>query len=313
MSDGTGTGSRWNFDTQRVPLVHERLRSFIQRHKNESYAGYLLAGPYLVYMLLLFFLPILYLFVVSFYHNNPVATMVPGFTFDNYVKFFSSELYRRALFVTVEISVVSTLFTIIVSYPIAYFIVFSNWRYSKALVLLVIAPMLVGNVVRAFGWFALMGSSGIINQLLGVFGVQYTLLNTKPGVILAISSVLMPFAILILMSVLYTIDRELIEAAFNLGGNQLQTFLYVTLPLSLPGVIGATLISFVLTMGTFSTAVFIGMPQVPMIAPFIYDAATTDLNWPLASAMSFILLAVSLVLVYLYTKVADIQVGGDAV
>jgi putative spermidine/putrescine transport system permease protein len=313
MSDGTSTGSRWKFDTRRVPLVHERLRSFIQRHKNESYAGYLLAGPYLIYMLLLFFLPILYLFVVSFYHNDPVATMVPGFTFDNYVKFFTSELYRRALFVTVEISVVSTLFTIIVSYPIAYFIVFSKWRYSKALVLLVIAPMLVGNVVRAFGWFALMGSSGIINQLLGVFGIRYTLLNTKPGVILAISSVLMPFAILILMSVLYTIDRELIEAAFNLGGNQLQAFLYVTLPLSLPGVIGATLISFVLTMGTFATAVFIGMPQVPMIAPFIYDAATTDLNWPLASAMSFILLAVSLVLVYLYTKVADVQVGGDAV
>ncbi|WP_266082682.1 ABC transporter permease [Haladaptatus caseinilyticus] len=312
MSDRSNTSTRWRFDTRRLPILHEQFRSFIQRHKDESYAGYLLAGPYLLYMLFLFFIPILYVFVVSFYHNDPIATMVPGFTLDNYATFLSSGLYRRALLVTVEISVVSTVFTILVSYPIAYFIVFSNWRYSQVLVLLVIAPMLVGNVVRAFGWFALMGSSGIINQILGVFGLQYTLLNTKPGVIIAISSVLMPFAILILMSVLYTIDQELIEAAFNLGGNQLQTFLYVTLPLSLPGVIGATLISFVLTMGTFATAVFIGMPKVPMIAPFIYDAATTNLNWPLASAMSFILLAVSLVLVYLYTRVTDIQVGGDA-
>lgn len=298
----------------KIPVVHERLLSLIQEHKEQSYAGYLLAGPYLVYMFLLFFLPIAYMLLVSFYTNVPTGTMESQLTVANYVKFFNSDLYMRALWITVKISLVSTLFTIVVSYPIAYFIVFSNWRYSQVLILLVIAPMLVGNVVRAFGWFALMGSSGVINQVLGVVGFEYTLLKSEPGLIIAISSVLMPFAILILMSVLYTLDEELIEAAYNLGGNQLQTFLYVTLPLSLPGVIGATLISFVLTMGTFATAVFIGMPQVPMIAPFIYDAATTDLNWPLASAMSFILLAVSLALVYLYTRIADVgAAGGESV
>ena len=311
MSDGTrsSTESDWLPSLTRLPFGHEQLRSFVQRHKNESYAGYILAGPYLLYMAFFFFIPIAYIFLVSFYHNVPAGTMEPGFTLENYLTFFQSELYRNALFTTVEISVFSTVFTIIVSYPIAYFIVFSTWRYSKVLVLLVIAPMLVGNVVRAFGWFALMGSSGAINQLLDFVGVDYTLLNTKPGLVIAISSVLMPFAILILMSALYTLDREIIEAAYNLGGNQLQTFFYVTLPLSLPGVIGATLISFVLTMGTFATAVFIGMPQVPMIAPFIYNVASTDLNWPLGAAMSFVLLAVSLVLVYVYTRVVDVELG----
>ncbi|KTG10508.1 hypothetical protein AUR64_11165 [Haloprofundus marisrubri] len=282
------------------------MQAFIERHKEESYAGYILAGPYLLYMLLLFFIPLGYIFLVSFYRNVPTGTMEAAFTLENYVKFLTSDLYMGALYTTVELSVVSTVFTILVSYPIAYFIVFSDWRYSQALTLLVIAPMLVGNVVRAFGWFALMGSGGAINTVLGLFGVQYTLLNTKPGMIIAISSVLMPFAVLILMSVLYTLDAELIEAAYNLGGNPIQTFVYVTLPLSLPGVIGATIISFVLTMGTFATAVFIGMPQVPMIAPFIYDVASTDLNWPLGAAMSFVLLAVSLALVYVYTLVADV-------
>ena len=311
MSDGTRStaGSGWLPSISQLPYGHERLREFIQTHKKESYAGYILAGPYLLYMALFFFVPIAYIFLVSFFHNVPAGTMEPGFTLENYIKFFSSDLYRNALWTTVEISILSTLFTIVVSYPIAYFIVFSNWRYSKALILLVIAPMLVGNVVRAFGWFALMGSSGAINQFLDIFGVDYTLLNTKPGLIIAISSVLMPFAILILMSALYTIDGEIIEAAYNLGGNQLQTFFYVTLPLSLPGVIGATLISFVLTMGTFATAVFIGMPQVPMIAPFIYSVASTDLNWPLGAAMSFILLAVSLLLVYVYTRIVDVDLG----
>jgi putative spermidine/putrescine transport system permease protein len=317
MSDetrsGVGVGRKREESGGTVPFVHERLREFIQQHKDESYAGYLLAGPYLLYMLLLFFIPIGYIFVVSFYQNVPVGTMEPAFTLENYVEFFTTPQYVNALYTTVEISIVSTLFTIVVSYPIAYFIVFSDWRYSQVLVLLVIAPMLVGNVVRAFGWFALMGSSGVVNQVLSVFGMQYTLLNTKPGLVIAISSVLMPFAVLILMSVLYTMDTELIEAGYNLGGNRLQTFLYITFPLSLPGVIGATLIAFVLTMGTFATAVFIGEPQIQMIAPVIYQTASTGLNWPFAAAMSFILLAVSLVLVYLYTVVTDLgrtETGG---
>jgi len=311
MSDetrsGVGIAPEQTEGGLKIPFVHERLHEFVLRHKNESYAGYLLAGPYLVYMLLLFFIPIGYIFVVSLYQNVPAGTMEAAFTLENYVKFFTTQQFLNAMYTTVEISVVSTLFTIVVSYPIAYFIVFADWTYSEVLVLLVIAPMLVGNVVRAFGWFALMGSSGVVNQALGVFGLKYTLLNTKPGLIIAISSVLMPFAVLILMSVLYTIDTELIEAAYNLGGNRLQTFLYITFPLSLPGVIGATIIAFVLTMGTFATAVFIGEPNVSMIAPVIYRTTSTDLNWPFAAAMSFVLLAVSLVLVYLYTLVTDLN------
>jgi putative spermidine/putrescine transport system permease protein len=309
MSDETRSGVGVGHDRERggrtIPFVHERLHAFVQRHKDRPYAGYLLAGPYLLYMLLLFFIPIGYIFFVSFYQNVPAGTMEAAFTLENYIRFFTTQQYLNALYTTVEISIVSTVFTIVVSYPIAYFIVFSDWRYSEVLVLLVIAPMLVGNVVRAFGWFALMGSSGVVNQVLGVFGVQYTLLNTKPGLIIAISSVLMPFAVLILMSVLYTMDTELIEAAYNLGGNQLQTFFYVTFPLSLPGVIGATIIAFILTMGTFATAVFIGEPNISMIAPVIYRTASTDLNWPFAAAMSFVLLAVSMVMVYLYTLVTN--------
>ncbi|MFB6298753.1 MAG: ABC transporter permease [Halobacteriales archaeon] len=287
--------------------IHERLRVFIQKHKDRPYAAYLLAGPYLLYMAIFFAIPIAYMLLVSFFTNVPTATMEPVLTVENYIRFFNSSLYMNTLYTTVEISLISTLFTIVVSYPVAYFIVFSNWAYAKALILLVIAPLLVGNVVRAFGWFALMGSSGVINQILGVFGMRYTLLNTKPGLVIAISSVLMPFAVLILMSVLYTIDEEIIEAAYNLGGNRLQTFMYVTFPLSLPGVVGATLIAFVLTMGTFATAVFIGMPEVGMIAPFIYSVATTDLNWPLGAAMSFVLLFVSIVFVYIYRKVVNLQ------
>ena len=293
------------FDPYLTPL-HRRLLALVQRYKGSNRTPFILMSPYLLYMAIFFVIPIGYMFIISFYTNVSTGTMEAIFTLENYVTVFTTSLYVDTLYLTVEISLISTLITILISYPIAYFIVFSKWKYSGVLILAAIAPMLVGNVVRAFGWYALLDESGLVNQLIGIFGLEYTLLNTEPGLIIAISSVLMPFAILILLSNLFSIDRSLVEAGESLGGSPSQTFLFVTFPLSLPGVIGATLISFVLTMGTFATAVFIGMPQVPMLAPYIYQAAAEGLNWPLGAALSFILLVVSLTLVSIYGQVTNI-------
>lgn len=290
--------------------VYDRFLSFIQRYKDTDYAPFILAGPYLAYLALLFIIPVAYLFLISFYANVSFGTMEPAFTLENYVKFFSNDVYMRVLVNTVEISIISTIFTVAVSFPIAYFIVFSETRYSTYLILLVIAPMLVGNVVRAFGWWTVMGDSGLINLVLSVFGVHHTFLQTKLGLIIAISSVLMPFVILILMSVLFTLDPDVISAANNLGGNHLQTFFYVTFPLTLPGIFASSILCFVLTMGTFATAVFIGMPQIPMIGPYIYVTANQS-NWPLAAAMSFVLLVISLLLVLLYGYIVDSDPSGS--
>ncbi|MFB6155450.1 MAG: ABC transporter permease, partial [Haloferacaceae archaeon] len=267
---------------------------------------FILSAPYLVYLAILFVVPIAYLFLVSFYINEGFGSMRPVFTLQNYVHIFTTQIYINVIVNTVQISVISTVFTVLVSFPIAYFIVFSEYKHSKTLILLVISPMLVGNVVRAFGWWTLMGEAGLINQFLGLFGMRYTFLNTKTGLVIAISSVLMPFVILILMSVLYTLDPELVDAGYNLGGNHLQTFSYVTFPLALPGIFASSILCFVLTMGTFATAVFVGMPQIPMIGPFIYVTAN-NLNWPLASALSFVLLSISMVLVVVYARVVNLD------
>lgn len=295
-----------------VAIAHGRLADTVREYKDTRYAPYLLAGPFLAYLAVLFVIPLAYMLVVSFYTNVDAGLMKPILTVENYVNFFTNGVYLSVVYNTVEISVLSTVFTVLVSFPVAYYIVFSDAGYTKYLVLLVIAPMLVGNVVRAFGWFALIGDSGVINQVLGLVGLHYTLLKTKPGLIIAISSVLMPFVILILMSVFYTFDEELIEAGYNLGGNHLQTFRYVTLPLALPGIFASTLLCFVLTMGTFATAVFIGMPEIPMIGPFIYNVAN-QANWPLAAAMSFVLLLISFALIYVYTKVVDLEPAGEGI
>lgn len=296
-----------------IPKPHDRVQTLIQEYKGNGLYPIAIASPYLIYMLALFVIPISYMLLVSFYSNIQGGTMESVLTISNYIEILNSEVYRTALVSTVKISVLTTLLTIILSYPIAYSIVFSENRYSSVLILLVIVPMLVGDVVRIFGWLIIMRDDGIASQILAIFNIEYTLLKTEPGLVLALTSVLMPFAILILLGSLYSIEKELIEAAHNLGGTRLQTFSYVTFPLSISGVIGATLITYVLAMGTFATAIFIGMPQVPMLSPFVYNAATTDLNWPLASALSFILLVTSLILIYTYTKVSSRATnGGDA-
>jgi len=315
-SSGAGSTVVGKVKTQLSPLVepvHNRLLAFIQDYKDSRWAPLLIMSPYLIYMGVFFAIPVLYMFIVSFYTNVSTGTMEAAFTVENYVEVFTTSLYVDTLYLTVEISLISTLLAIIISYPIAYFIVFSSWKYSKLLILAAVAPMLVGNVVRAFGWYALLDQSGLVNQIINVFGVNYTLLNTKPGVIIAIASVLMPFAVLILLSNLFSIDQALLQAGQSLGGNPLQTFWYITFPLSMPGIIGATLISFVLTMGTFATAVFIGMPQVPMIGPQIYQAAAAGLNWPLGAALSFVLLAVSLTLIMIYGRVMDVGSSREGV
>lgn len=285
--------------------LYDRLLRFIQDNKGTKRAPFLLMLPYLLFMGVFFFVPVLYMFIISFYTNIPGGTMEPAFTLENYLTVFTSDRYVNTLYLTVRISVISTFLALVISYPISYFIVFSKRWYSSALILLAVTPLLVGTVVRAFGWFALLDRSGLVTQVLTVFGVDYTLLNTEAGLIIAIVSVLLPFAVLILLSNLYTLDPDLIQAGKSLGGSPIQTFFYVTLPLSMPGIIGATLIAFILTMGTFATAVFVGMPQVPMLAPFIYEAAAQQLNWPLGAALSFVLLFISLILIYLYSTVME--------
>lgn len=315
-SSDTGSMVLGKVKTRLDPLIkpaHKRLLSFVQEYKDSKWAPLLIMSPYLLYMGVFFAIPVLYMFVVSFYTNVATGTMEAAFTLENYVTVFTTSLYVDTLYLTVEISLVSTLIAILISYPIAYFIVFSSWKYSKVLILAAVAPMLVGNVVRAFGWYALLDQSGLVNQIINLFGVDYTLLNTKPGVIIAIASVLMPFAVLILLSNLFSINQDLLQAGQSMGGNPLQTFWYITFPLSMPGIIGATLISFVLTMGTFATAVFIGMPQVPMIGPQIYQAAAAGLNWPLGAALSFVLLAVSLVLITVYGRIMDVGASREGV
>jgi putative spermidine/putrescine transport system permease protein len=174
----------------------------------------------------------------------------------------------------------------------------SGWK--SAAVILTLFPLLVGNVVRAAGWMALLGRDGAINaalQGLGLVGEEgLRLLYTPGAVIIGIVAVVAPYMILTLAAVIEGIPRQVEEAAANLGAAPMTAFRRVVLPLALPGVVAGCVLVFILCMNAYATPVLLGGPSFKMMAPAVYDQFVRGTNWPFGAALAFILLVVTLVL-----------------
>jgi putative spermidine/putrescine transport system permease protein len=280
-----------------VPLVHGQLVRLVRHFKKKSYAGYLFGGPYIVYWFALFLLPLVLTGLVSVYTNVPGGTLVPAFTLSNYVTVLTSTAYLRVLALTIAVATVATIVAVVGSYPVAYAVTFPPWRHVRLIVPAVAVALLVGNLVRALGWFALLGP-GTVAESVGTDVLGWPLMHSSVGLVVAVASVVMPVTVLVLVRSLRRVDELFVEAAYTLGSNPVQAFVYVTIPLSLPGVVSATVATFVLSMGAFAVAVFVG-PSVPMLAPAVY-ASTVESNWPMAAALAVVVGAIALVAVFLH-------------
>lgn len=222
-----------------------------------------------------------------------------GLGLQNYQEFFSRPDYIETYFHTLYVSILVTVFSILIGYPIAYGI----WRYEgnrNFLMILVILPWFVSVVVRTYAWMVILGPRGIINEALSWLGVIDTpakLMFNTTGVVIGLVHVLIPFMIISVLSVLLHMDRRLEEASMSLGGNRLYTFLRVTWPLSLPGVLaGATLI-YLMSTGAIVTPLLLGGMKERMIGTQIYQEVMQTFNFPKASTLAVLLLLGGLVAV----------------
>mgnify|MGYP001627824946 FL=1 len=203
---------------------------------------------------------------------------------------------------TLKIAAISTIVCALAGYPAAYFIARSN-RNKGFLLLLLMLPFWVSYIIRTMSWINILGVSGALNSFLlwtGIIGEPLQMLYNEATVILGLVHFLMPFMILNVFVSVDGIDQNLESAANSLGATKLQTFVSVTLPLSLPGLAAGGLLCFVLAAGTYITPLVLGGPRDAMFANLVFEAIITQLNWPLGSALSLMLLAVlgALVLVY---------------
>ena len=265
---------------------------------------WILLSPALTAVVLLLIVPLLFIVVYSFWLRSATGADTAGFYLDNWKKVLSDRFYRDILFSTLRIAAITTAACALLGYPAAYFIARSQGNKLILLVLLML-PFWISYIIRTMSWINILGTSGALNSLLlmlGVISEPIQMLYNETTVILGLVHFLLPFMVLNIYVSLEGIDTNLEDAANSLGATRWQSFLQVTLPLSLPGLAAGGLLCFVLGAGTYITPVILGGPRDAMFANLVFEAIIRQLNWPLGSALSLLLLAVLGALVLIYNR-----------
>ncbi len=255
-------------------------------------------GPATGVVLITLLAPLCLLARYSVNRYDPMELMIAAVTPANYVRFFTDSYYLDVMSTTLFIAVVSTALCLALGLPIAWRLARMESRWKSLAVLLVVLPLFVGSTVRTVGWLILFSKRGLLDQGAAwlVPGGHIDMMYTRNAVLIGIVSFNLPYMVLTLQSVLEGIDIRLVEAARGLGADPMRSFWRIVWPLALPGVATASILVFILSMNSYATPVLLGGPRFHMMAPELYAAFATDNNWPFASAMAFILMAVTLLL-----------------
>ena len=264
----------------------------MEKIDNNKISSWWLLVPTSFLYIITFFIPLITLLVMSFSRFESSVTTV-GFYLDNYEKILTDGITLKIFFQTVELSLMITLFCLLLGYPVAMLMRRVGPRARLWILLLVVSPLLTSIIVRNVAWVLILGRSGMINDLLiswGLISKPVPLMYNTFGVVLAVVHVYLSFMVLPLFAALSSINNSLEEAAASLGAKPLSIFLNVTLPLSLPGIMAGCTLVFILSMGVYLTPVIMGGNFVVTLPMLIEDAVRNRYNWPEASAMALLLL-----------------------
>jgi len=271
------------------------------RARRSARMGASLAFPASIMVLMVMLLPILMLFRYSFNHFDSGA-MLEGLTLENYHQFMVDPYYRDVFVSTLSVAATCTALALVLGFPVAYFLAKSQSRYKSLFIILLVFPLMVGNVVRAAGWMIILGNAGIVNyvmQWLGLVDEPVRLMYTPLAVIIGTTGVVLPYFILTLQSVLEGIDFSVEEAAQSLGASAVTTFRRIVLPIAAPGVAAGTVLVFILCMNAYATPVLLGGTGITMMAPALYDQITKAANWPFGATLAVVLVGATLVMALL--------------
>jgi ABC-type spermidine/putrescine transport system permease subunit I len=257
-----------------------------------------------------YLVPLAYLLVISFWTTKDYQ-LIPSWTLSNYQSVFADPLFRKAFLWSVWITMTTLLITIIVAYPFAYGLVFKiPKKYRQLILIAIIAPFWTNYLVRVYSWQLIIGGNGVLSQALMAIGaidtplnVLYTHVATRIGLLHFLVTVM----ILNLYSTLDNVDRSLIEAASDLGAGPLKCFFWITFPLSLPGLAIGTMFVFIFSFTDFIAPSVLGGGTKPVFSQMIVDAAHWTANYPMASALSVVMLfAISVFLLLLFRIVKGV-------
>lgn len=276
--------------------------------------AWLLVAPALLFFVVLFLVPLALMLVMSLLDGNPGGRRPVGLTLANYALLLEDSYHLEALGATLELAAWVTLWSLVLAYPLAYQLVrlrSAVWR--TAFLVAILSPMLTGLVIRAYAWMTILADQGVINQslrLVGLTDAPLPLMYNQFGIAVAMVHVFVPFMVLTLLGVLGRIDPRLEQAARSLGASRGRAFLEVTLPLSLPGIVAGSVLVFSLSVSSYVTPTLLGGFQFINLPVLIYQQIASSFNPRLASALGFVLLLVSLLLVVAYWRALQGVVKG---
>jgi len=262
---------------------------------NKKYLFFLLI-PTLLILLGFFILPLIVVF------NNSVMDENGSLTFQQYLLYFKDPHYLFITLRSIKVSLIATVITLIMGYFIAYFTTkyIKNKKLKRVAYILIISPLFTSAVVRSFGWMVILGNNGFINKTLiglGVISKPLKLLYNETGIIIGLVYILAPFMILSITTVLENIDSNLEEAALDLGLGPIKTFVKVTLPLTVPGILAGSVMVFSLAISAYVTPAMLSGGRVQLIATVIYEQMMLTFDYQFGSAVAFAVLTFSFLII----------------
>lgn len=295
----------------------------LQRFReNKSWQGTFLVLPTTVWMFVLLIIPLFLTLVISFGQRSPDGNVIYSFGIHNYIRLFGystncpggqascfDPLYVNILTRSLSLAFNTTIIVIMLAYPLAYFIARSHPKRRNMFLFMVLIPLWTNFVIRVYAWMMLLRKEGAINIVIGwlanLLHIPFTpleMLYTPGAVLVGMVYEFLPFMILPIYTSLEKIDGSLYEAAADLGANAFRTFLRVTLPLSMPGVVAGTILVFIPVMGTFIVSDILGGRQVILVGNLIQRQFLDARDPTFGSAASLILMVMTLIVTYFYTR-----------
>ena len=275
-------------------------RTLKSEEYRERFMLFGLSMPSLLAILIVVFLPILWLSSLSFYNTAGALSM------ENYVRIFESDLYRRTFVVTFQISISVTVICVLLGYPLCYWLSKMTDRKAAILMVFVLVPFWTSVLVRTYAWLVLLQRNGIINSTLmslDVIEEPLQLAHNLTGSIIGMVHIMLPFLILPLYATMRSIDTDLVRAAVGLGSSPRKAFWHVFFPMSLPGLSAGIVLVFILSLGFYVTPALLGGGRVQMLAQRIESTITIYSNWGASSALGVVLLLMALVMIWLMNRV----------
>jgi len=287
-----------------------------------NWRRFVLIGIPMLWLLIFFLTPFAIVLKISF---SDMATAMPPYTptydsntgisgffallsgmdFENFIWLLEDNIYWVSYLSSLKIALFSTLFTLMLGYPIAYALARSPTKWRGLLVLLIILPFWTSFLIRVYSWIGILKTEGFLNhflQWLGIIEEPLAMINTNFAVYIGIVYSYLPFMVLPLYAALEKMDDSLIEAALDLGTTRIGAFWQVTFPLSLPGVIAGSFLVFIPAMGEFVIPDLLGGSDTLMIGKTLWNEFFANRDWPVASAVAIVLLLLLVVPILLFQR-----------